>query len=183
MKSSRSFVPLAGTALGALAAAVGLLTGPAQAAPAASGGSPSVTAARSADATETIIPATSRLARGESWSSPDGSTVLRQQDDGHVVLYRDGVAIWTAVGTHGVGTYFYVQADGNLTAYDAAFRPLWESRTGGSPGAYLTIQNAGNLVVRLNGRPLWWSNFHPGSGPVDPGDPGECQPRPNQLCP
>ncbi|MEV8353580.1 hypothetical protein ACFVTT_37550 [Streptomyces niveus] len=184
MRSSRSFAPRAAVALSALLAAVGLLTGPAHAAPAPSAESTSQTVTRSADAGETIIRATSRLARGESWSSPDGSTVLHQQSDGHVVLYRDGVAIWTAVGTYGLGTYFYVQADGNLGAYDAAMRRLWESRTGRNPGAYLAIQNAGNMVVhRSDGLPLWWSNFHPGTGPVDPGDPGECQPRPNHLCP
>ncbi|MFJ4767511.1 hypothetical protein ACIP88_00115 [Streptomyces uncialis] len=181
MKSSRSSASRAVVTMGALLAALGLLVGPAHAAPTPSAGAQPATVTRSAVGSETIIRATASLTRGESWSSPDGSTVLHQQHDGHVVLYRNGAAIWTAAGTHGVGTYFYVQADGNLTAYDAAWRPLWESRTGRNPGAYLAIQNAGNLVVYLNGRPLWWSNFRP--GPVDPGDPGECQPRPNHLCP
>ncbi|MFJ7423738.1 hypothetical protein ACIQXD_34820 [Streptomyces uncialis] len=183
MKLLHSSASRAVVTLGALLAAGGLLMGPAHAAPVPSAGAQSAPAAPSVAASETIIHATARLTRGESWSSPDGSTVLHQQQDGHVVLYRNGVAIWTAAGTHGLGTYFYVQADGNLTAYDAAWRPLWESRTGRNPGAYLAIQNAGNLVVYLNGRPLWWSNFRPAPGPVDPGDPGECQPRPNYPCP
>ncbi|WP_141724710.1 hypothetical protein [Streptomyces niveus] len=40
---------------------------------------------------------------------------------------RVGVAVWTAVGTYGLGTYFYGQADGSLGAYDAAMRRLWRA--------------------------------------------------------
>ncbi len=127
------------------------------------------------NADQTVVRATAGLNRGESWSSPDGSTVLYQQYDGHVVLYKNGVAIWTAVGTYGLGSYFYVQADGNLTAYDAAWRPLWESRTAGHPGAYLAVQNGGNLVVYYGQRALWWSNYRPAD--ADP----EC--RPGRVCP
>ncbi|MFE7559996.1 hypothetical protein [Kitasatospora sp. NPDC057500] len=188
MRIARSLVPRAGVALGAVLMATGLLGGPAQAADGAP--APAVTAAAPAaaapasDADQTVIRATAGLSRGQSWSSPDGSTVLHQQYDGHVVLYKNGVAIWTAVGTYGVGTYFYVQDDGNLTAYDAAWRPLWESRTGRHPGAYLAIQNGGNLVVYYGGTPLWWSNYRPGggTGPIDPTDP-ECIPTTHQLCP
>ncbi len=92
-----------------------------------------------------------------------------------MVLYKNGVAIWTAVGTYGLGSSFYVQADGNLTAYDAAMHPLWESRTAGHPGAYLAVQNGGNLVVYYSQRALWWSNYRPAD--ADP----EC--RPGRLCP
>ncbi|MFE6869718.1 hypothetical protein ACFVFS_24590, partial [Kitasatospora sp. NPDC057692] len=143
MRIARSLVPRAGVALGAVLMATGLLGGPAFAADGAPAASPTVTvpaavaagapaavAAPASDANQTVIQATAGLTRGQSWSSPDGSTVLYQQYDGHVVLYKNGVAVWTAVGTYGVGTYFYVQDDGNLTAYDAAWRPLWESRTG-----------------------------------------------------
>ncbi|MFJ9458576.1 hypothetical protein ACIRST_26225 [Kitasatospora sp. NPDC101447] len=187
MRNPRSLALRAGVVLGTALIAAGLLGGPAQAAHAVPVADTTVTAPASAsasavsDADQTVIQATAGLTRGQSWSSPDGSTVLWQQTDGHVVLYHNGVAIWTAVGTYGVGTYFYVQADGNLTAYDAAWRPLWESRTGRHPGAYLAIQNGGNLVVYYGNTPLWWSNYRPGSGPVDP-DP-ECTPTPHRLCP
>ncbi|SDT81752.1 D-mannose binding lectin [Streptomyces sp. TLI_053] len=179
MRITRSLVPRAGVAAGALLMAAGLLGGTAQAAggaPAAGGpAATAVSAAAASSADQTVILATAGLSRGQSWSSPDGSTVLYQQYDGHVVLYKNGVAIWTAVGTYGVGSYFYVQNDGNLTAYDAAWRPLWESRTGNHPGAYLAIQNGGNLVVYSGSRPLWWSNYPP----LNP-EP-EC--RPGRLCP
>ncbi|MFD7415461.1 hypothetical protein ACFVZ3_30460 [Kitasatospora purpeofusca] len=180
MRIARSLVPRAGVTAGAVLMAAGLLGGTAaraaDGAPAASGpvaAAPAGAAVSNAD--QTVVRATAGLNRGESWSSPDGSTVLYQQYDGHVVLYKNGVAIWTAVGTYGLGSYFYVQADGNLTAYDAAWRPLWESRTAGHPGAYLAVQNGGNLVVYYGQRALWWSNYRPAD--ADP----EC--RPGRLCP
>ncbi|MEW2137245.1 hypothetical protein AB0892_11670 [Streptomyces sp. NPDC005409] len=148
----------------------------AQAAPQAA---PAVTAAVSSD-TETVITGTTGLNRGEAWYSPDRRTMLVQQYDGHVVLYRDNVAIWTAAGSYGYGNTFYMQADGNLVSYDAAMRPLWNSRTDHHWGAHLAIQNGGNMVVYYGSTPLWWSNFRPG-GPVDPGD--DCSPTPGRLCP
>ncbi|MFB6889883.1 hypothetical protein ACFCX4_11275 [Kitasatospora sp. NPDC056327] len=192
MRNPRSLAPRAGVALSAALMAAGLLGGPAFAADGAPAASPTTTVpaavaaataagaavAPASDTDQTVVRATAGLTRGQSWSSPDGSTVLHQQYDGHVVLYKNNVAIWTAVGTYGVGTYFYVQNDGNLTAYDAAWRPLWESRTGRHPGAYLAIQNGGNLVVYYGNTPLWWSNYRPGGN--DPTDP-EC--RPGRLCP
>ncbi|MGW6617961.1 hypothetical protein ACWGA0_31475 [Streptomyces erythrochromogenes] len=131
--------------------------------------------------TETIITGTAGLNRGEAWYSPDRQTMLVQQTDGHVVLYHQGRAIWTAVGSYGYGNTFYMQADGNLVSYDAAMRPLWNSATDRHWGAHLAVQNGGNIAVYYGGTPIWWSNFRPG-GPVDP-DPGECHPRPNHLCP
>ncbi|MFF2348241.1 hypothetical protein ACFVVL_00540 [Kitasatospora sp. NPDC058115] len=183
MRIARSLLPRAGVAAGAVLMAAGLLGGPAQAADGApAAGDPAATAAAApaavSDADQTVIHGTAGLNRGESWSSPDGTTVLYQQWDGHVVLYKNNVAIWTAVGTYGVGTYLYMQADGNLVAYDAAMRAVWNSRTPYHPGAYLAVQNSGNLVIYAGSTPIWWSNYRPGgTGPVDP----EC--RPGRLCP
>ncbi len=171
MRIAPSLVPRAGVALGAVLMAAGLLGGTA------------AQAADGADADQTVVQGTTGLSRGQSWSSPDGSTVLYQQYDGHVVLYKNNVAIWTAVGTYGVGSYLYMQADGNLVAYDAAMRAVWNSRTPYHPGAYLAIQNGGNLAVYYGSTPIWWSNYRPGggTGPIDP-DP-ECTPTPHRLCP
>ncbi|MFD7094638.1 hypothetical protein [Streptomyces xanthophaeus] len=154
----------------------------AQAAPhSAPQAAPAAASATVSSDTETIITGTAGLNRGEAWYSPDRQTVLVQQTDGHVVLYHQGRAIWTAVGSYGYGNTFYMQADGNLVSYDAAMRPLWNSGTHRHPGAHLAVQNGGNIAVYYGGTPIWWSNYRPG-GPVDP-DPGECHPRPNHLCP
>ncbi|SDS86179.1 D-mannose binding lectin [Streptomyces sp. TLI_053] len=189
MRIAPSLVPRTGVALGAVLMAAGLLGGtaaqaadgaPAAGAPAAA--APATAAAPASDANQTVVQGGSVLNRGQNWSSPDGSTVLYQQYDGHVVLYKNNVAVWTAVGTHGIGTYFQMQYDGNLVAYDAAWRAVWNSRTMNYPGAYLAVQNGGNIVVYYGSTPVWWSNYRPGgTGPVDP-DP-ECTPTTHQLCP
>ncbi|WP_316527764.1 hypothetical protein [Kitasatospora brasiliensis] len=187
---TRTLAPRAGVVLGAALMAAGLLGGTAQAAQAApaagtaaSTAAVTTVAAAVSDGNQTVVQPNSGLGRGQGWGSPDGSTAVFQQNDGHVVLYHNGVAIWTAVGTYGIGTSFFMQGDGNLVAYDAAMRPLWNSKTAGHPGAYLAIQNSGNMVVYSGSTPLWWSNFNPnGSGPVDPG-PDDCIPTPNRRCP
>ncbi|MFJ6518290.1 hypothetical protein ACIQJ4_08530 [Streptomyces filamentosus] len=166
-------------AVGTALAAVGLLAGPAAAAPA--GTPPAARTAVASAAGDTVIQGTSVLARGQAWYSPDGRTMLAMQGDGHAVLYHDGAAIWTARGSYGVGNELYMQADGNLVVYDAGMRPVWNSQTHSHPGAHLAIQNSGNMVVYYGSTPLWWSNFRPG-GPGDPEEP-ECQPLPGRLCP
>jgi len=48
-----------------------------------------------------------------------------------------------------------MQPDGNLVMYGPAGQ-VWQSGTIGNPGAFVTMQNAGNLVVyRGDGVPLW----------------------------
>lgn len=182
MSRTRSgLTALAATAVLALTP-VGLGLTSAHAAPAApaTGSTAGIASGVKASDTDTVIRGTSALERGQAWHSPDGRTTLAMQTDGHVVLYHNGSAIWTAPGSYGIGNTLYMQADGNLVVYDAAMRPVWNSRTHSHPGAHLAIQNSGNLVVYQGGTPLWWSNHRPGTGPVDP---PECRPTPHQLCP
>ena len=40
-----------------------------------------------------------------------------------------------------------MQTDGNLVLYDTSGQPNWASKTQGNPGAFLNVQNDGNLVV------------------------------------
>jgi hypothetical protein len=62
---------------------------------------------------------------------------------------------------------FAMQADGNLVlyqlttpwAYVAGDPVLWRSNTWNSPGAYVTMQGDGNLVVYdTSNNPIWASN-------------------------
>lgn len=51
-----------------------------------------------------------------------------------------------------------MQGDGNLVEYGDGQRVIWNTRTGGNPGAWAVFQWDGNLVVySANGRPLWAS--------------------------
>jgi hypothetical protein len=58
-----------------------------------------------------------------------------------------------------------MQQDGNFVLYDRHVNhggglgtPVWSTNTWGNPGAYLGMQNDGNLVVYLGPTPLWASN-------------------------
>jgi len=72
------------------------------------------------------------------------------QSDGNVVL-RDSAStpLWRT-GTGG-GQFdprdFIMQTDGNLVLYDTSGQARWESKTSGNPGAFLNVQDDGNLVV------------------------------------
>jgi hypothetical protein len=46
---------------------------------------------------------------------------------------------------------FIMQTDGNLVLYDTSGQAQWASETGGNPGAFLNVQDDGNLVVYLAG--------------------------------
>lgn len=91
-------------------------------------------------------------------------TILIQQADGNLVLYRksDGRAIWGS-GTYGhPNSLTYMDEDGLLVIVDDN-NLYWHSNTAGNYGAYATAQNDGNFVVyKYDGGPtkggaLWSS--------------------------
>ena len=50
----------------------------------------------------------------------------------------------------------YMQTDGNFAIYKAGSGVIWQSGTGGNPGARLSLQTDGNLVIyRTNGSAAW----------------------------
>jgi hypothetical protein len=48
-----------------------------------------------------------------------------------------------------------MQSDGNLVCYNASGQPYWASRTDGHPGARLAVQDDGNVVIYVDGQPIW----------------------------
>ena len=56
------------------------------------------------------------------------------------------------------GNIAIMQDDGNFVLYDQDNEPVWASNTGGNPGAYLAVQDDGNVVVYQDGSPLWATN-------------------------
>lgn len=88
--------------------------------------------------------------------SPNGRFRLQLQGDSNLVLTDLGdptsdpdVAIWST-GTAGASpsaARFVMQTDGNAVLYDTSDAAIWASNTGGSPGAYLALQDDGNLVI------------------------------------
>ena len=100
------------------------------------------------------------LELGQSVSSSDGRSRLLFRNDGNLVLYREMEALWSS-GTIGTGAQRVVmQHDGDLAIYrHPAYgaEPVWRSRSGGFPGAALSVLDRGGVVIRSDGSPILWS--------------------------
>jgi hypothetical protein len=114
-----------------------------------------------------------------TWGFP--GAYLQLQDDGNLVLYQDGHAIWT-YGSGYKGQILnpgedlqpgacllspdheyelIMQGDGNLVLYHGG-TALWSSQTSG-PGNDAAMQTDGNFVV-YNGGTARWNSTTSGSG-------------------
>src|SRR6185436_8605854 len=84
-----------------------------------------------------------------------------QQEDGNLVLYmeRSGcapVALWSSTTQNSTLGYVEMRIDGNLMLVDGTGQMRWQSDSGGHYGAYLLVQNDGNLVIRdPDDSPAW----------------------------
>jgi len=108
----------------------------------------------------------STLPAGSSLQSADGRFVVAMQDDGNLVLYAEGRAVWSngfaGLPPGSFAGWLAMQTDGNLVQYAPQGRnpttqvAWWNTRTHGNPGARAVIQNDGNFVVySASGRGLW----------------------------
>lgn len=82
---------------------------------------------------------------------------------------QDGSVRWS---TRAPAQDVYMQTDGNFVTY-AFGKPTWHTGTYGNPGAYLAVQDDGNLVVySATGRPLWniGADFYGRENPREVGD-------------
>lgn len=88
--------------------------------------------------------------------SVGGRFTFVYQDDGNLVLYDGGRALW-ATGTNGRGVGVAImQTDGNLVVYGRGGKVFWSSGTWHDRGSALVVQTDGNVVVyRPNGSAAW----------------------------
>ena len=94
------------------------------------------------------------LQPGHSLSSPNGAYSLWMQTDGNVVLYngQNANAAQARWATHtGPGQFtpseLIMQGDGKLVLYDTSNQARWASGTSRRIGAFLEVQNDGNVVI------------------------------------
>jgi len=97
------------------------------------------------------------LSANQSITSCDGRFRLITQGDGNVVVYGPSGAVW-ANYIFGAGNRLVMQADGDLVVYSSSNQALWRSRTGGNPGAWLTLHNDGNLVIYSSSHHALWQS-------------------------
>jgi len=95
--------------------------------------------------------------------SPNGKFTLVMQGDGNLVLYTTdtGKVVWSSNtwNTPTLVTHAIMQNDGNFVCYDANGKEYWSSKTWNHAGAFVVLQDDGNLVVRDGGSGvnLWTS--------------------------
>ena len=111
------------------------------------------------------------MTRGESLSSPSGAYLLTMQGDGNLVEYSAAGTVMWAASTNPSGAHAVMQGDGNLVVYDGSGKPLWASNTPGSPGAYLSLLDSGQLSVNAaaTGSPLWGPGLMPAGASLSSG--------------
>lgn len=115
-----------------------------------------------------------RIEEGGSITSPNGIYSLIFQNDGNLVLYKNGGAIW-ALGTNNYGLFrkyipnvAEMQNDGNFVLYRETKvirlgippwkirkRAAWATETSGNYGAYLSLNDNGDVALVHDRKILW----------------------------
>ncbi len=112
------------------------------------------------------------LQPGQTLRSDDTLHTLIMQSDGNAVLYNSQSQPLWSTNTGGLikPRDFTMQTDGNLVLYDTSGQPHWASNTPGNPGAFLNVQDDGNLVVyragsatETAGNALWAAGSNDGA--------------------
>ena len=90
--------------------------------------------------------------------SADKHIVLVLQDDGNLVLYRNGIATWSSLTWGKTPSQLEMQTDGSLVI-TFTDNTRWSSNTLGNAGSRLALQNDGNLVIyNTQNKPTWNTN-------------------------
>lgn len=99
----------------------------------------------------------------QSYGSEDIGYNMIFQNDGNLVVYHNGNAIWNS-NTQGSGSRAAFQTDGNLVIYNRAGAAVFSSNTNNRGARVLKLQDDGNLVIYDGrNRPLWASMGDRGS--------------------
>lgn len=102
--------------------------------------------------------ANAKIYKGYSVVSANRVFKLIMQGDGNLVLYKGTKALWSSKSLV-KDSYAVMQSDGNLVVYRKT-TATWHSKTGGNPGAFLSVQNDGNVVIYKGRTPIWSTGTH-----------------------
>lgn len=98
------------------------------------------------------------IRRNQAWTSGNGRAILRLQEDGNFVLYKESKPVWASDTSGEPASYAVMQEDGNLVVYTENDKPIWASDTNGRNGAHLAVQDDGNVVIYQRDNPIWATN-------------------------
>jgi len=93
-----------------------------------------------------------------------GGRELSVQNDGNLVIYENGRAIWASHTSRGNGNFILkMQGDGNLVLYQRSWNrenPIWASNTNGrGAGPFAAVVNKdGNLAVYDSNKNITWNS-------------------------
>jgi glucose/arabinose dehydrogenase len=95
--------------------------------------------------------------------SPNGHSLVLQQDGNLVLFNSKRVPIWSTNTKGYEPVQLIMKPDGNLVLYSTNGQ-VWASNTSGNPGAFLALHDDGNLAIHRSGSqpdtstpPLWAS--------------------------
>lgn len=98
------------------------------------------------------------LLPGQAVVSNDGQSRLELRQSGALVITCSGIDQLAIYGPNGEAAQLIMQTAGNLVLYSYVPNALWATGGGGYPGAYLIVQDDGNVVIYLGGTPVWSSS-------------------------
>jgi subtilase family serine protease len=124
----------------------------------------------SAGATATSVTSSSvAVPAGTSIHSPNGQFWLDLQQNGNLVEWGNGRALWST-GTAGAGNTMSLGANGVLTVRSASGAVEWTSKAATSSGsAKLTVTDTGDVRVTAGSGKVLWRNKAPGADRLVPG--------------
>jgi len=115
----------------------------------------SVIAAPPAAASAVYLYPGQTLTTGKSINNGTGCFLI-VQNDGNVVEYCNGAAVFSTATAGFGGDRLVMQSDGNLVVYTSNNVPKWSTGTNGQSVRYLALQDDKNLVLySTSGTALW----------------------------
>ncbi|PZO05239.1 MAG: hypothetical protein DCF29_08680 [Alphaproteobacteria bacterium] len=94
-------------------------------------------------------------------TSSNGLYTLTFETSGNLVIAGPSGMLWNSCTGQGRSTYLFMGSDGNLLLHDTRFFTIWNTQTGGNPGALLMLRDDGVAEIKVPGGPSLWTSVTP----------------------